>query len=218
MLPWYQDKCRLTRGTLWTCHVASCAQEVRLRDEVAPPLARAVGRTGCACSAARAATTEGRGALLIDGDNVRRAGQRHTEEIEEYVGGTQVDRRVYGDFSHVRNEAWRAAGMEHGLALVMQASAKGKNATDIALSIDAMDILHGGDRSAPVDTFVIVTNDGDFAPLAQRFVARAGAWCMLARGPPCSAQLRRAGSRHIRTAGRALPPAARGDVEARSSR
>ena len=108
-------------------------------------------------------------ALLIDGDNVpARLASAILEEIEEYVGGTQVDRRVYGDFSHVRNEAWRAAGMEHGLALVMQASAKGKNATDIALSIDAMDILHGGDRSAPVDTFVIVTNDGDFAPLAQR--------------------------------------------------
>ena len=66
-----------------------------------------------------------------------------------------------------RIEAWKTAALEHGIATIMQTSpSKTKNATDIALCIDAMDILHA--PNSLVDTFVLVTNDGDFAPLAQR--------------------------------------------------
>ena len=89
------------------------------------------------------------------------------DEVNKKVSGTAVDRRVYGDFSLPRVEAWKIAALEHGLETKMQASpSKTKNATDIAMCIDAMDILHA--QSTLVDTFVIVTNDGDFAPLAQR--------------------------------------------------
>jgi uncharacterized LabA/DUF88 family protein len=87
--------------------------------------------------------------------------------VNRKVAGIAVDRRVYGDFSLPRTEAWKTAALELGIETKMQASpSKTKNATDIALCIDAMDILHAPDSL--VETFVIVTNDGDFAPLAQR--------------------------------------------------
>ena len=49
-----------------------------------------------------------------------------------------------GDFSLARNESWKIAAIEYGFSTIMQASiSKTKNATDIALAIDAMDMLHG---------------------------------------------------------------------------
>ena len=107
-------------------------------------------------------------AVLIDADNVPpRLCAAILEEVGQRVQGTNVDRRVYGDFSLPRIEAWKTAALEHGIATIMQTSpSKTKNATDIALCIDAMDILHA--PNSLVDTFVLVTNDGDFAPLAQR--------------------------------------------------
>ena len=107
-------------------------------------------------------------AILIDADNVppRLAGAI-LDEVSRSIKGSAVDRRVYGDFSQPRIESWKIAALEYGIETKMQASpSKAKNATDIALCIDAMDILHS--RDSIVDTFVIVTNDGDFAPLAQR--------------------------------------------------
>lgn len=136
---------------------------------------------------AQAADASSRVAVLVDADNVpSRLARVILDEIEEHVGGTQVDRRVYGDFSLSNNQAWKVCSLELGFACIFQASAKGsKNATDIALSIDAMDILHAGDLS--VDTFVIVTNDGDFAPVCSRPLPAR--WCArTARSPltnPC---------------------------------
>ena len=117
---------------------------------------------------AAASKDQDRFAILIDGDNVppRLAGPI-LDEVSEHVHGIAVDRRVYGDFSLARLDAWKVEALTHGLELKMQASpSKTKNSTDIALCIDAMDILHTS--KPPIDTFVIVTNDGDFAPLAQR--------------------------------------------------
>ena len=108
-------------------------------------------------------------AVLIDGDNVPpRLAKAILDEITQHVPQhALVDRRVYGDFSLGKLEGWKTAALEHGIEMKMQGSpSKTKNATDMALCIDAMDILHHS--SAPIDTYVIVTNDGDFAPLAQR--------------------------------------------------
>ena len=97
-------------------------------------------------------------AVLIDADNVPpRLCAAILEEVGQRVQGTNVDRRVYGDFSLPRIEAWKTAALEHGIATIMQTSpSKTKNATDIALCIDAMDILHA--PNSLVDTFVLVTN------------------------------------------------------------
>ena len=107
-------------------------------------------------------------AVLIDAENVpaRLAGPIF-EEIQQRVQGVAVDRRVYGDFSLLRNEPWKLASLQYGIETKMFASpTRAKNATDIALCIDAMDIFH--DRDSCVDTFVIVSDDGDFTPLANR--------------------------------------------------
>jgi len=111
-------------------------------------------------------------AIMFDADNVpaRLAGAILDEIRRAEPLGVAVDRRVYGDFSSTRTDGWKTAALRLGLETRMQASpSRSKNATDIALVIDAMDVLHarGGER-VEVDTFVIVTNDGDFAPLAQR--------------------------------------------------
>ena len=125
---------------------------------------RMVSRTLCAQSAGR----NRRVAVLVDADNVpARLCGAILEEVATRVNGETVDQRVYGDFSLPRLTDWKMAALTFGFETKMQASpAKSKNATDIALCIDVMDILHRSDP--PVDTFVIVTNDGDFAPLAQR--------------------------------------------------
>ena len=107
-------------------------------------------------------------AVLIDADNV---GSRLASNIFAEVAkhGIAVDKRVYGDFSRAPLDGWKQAAFQHGLDTRMQASlerASNKNATDIALVIDAMDILYATHNA--VDGFVIVSNDGDFAPLAQR--------------------------------------------------
>ena len=110
-------------------------------------------------------------AIMFDADNVpARLAGAIMDEVHRQIPGVAVDRRVYGDFSAPRTEPWKVVAMELGLETRMQASpSRTKNATDIALVIDAMDILHAAsDARVEVDTFVIVTNDSDFAPLAQR--------------------------------------------------
>ena len=82
--------------------------------------------------------------------------------------GRLTIKRIYGDFS-ISNH-WKNPANEHGFQPIQQfAYTKGKNSTDIALIIEAMDILHSGD----VDGFVIVSNDSDFTRLAGR-VREAG--------------------------------------------
>lgn len=107
-------------------------------------------------------------AVLIDADNVpARVCGPLLEEIQHRVQGVPTNRGVYGDFSLLRNEPWKVAALEHGIEPKMHVSpSRAKNATDIALCIDAMDLFH--DRESLIDTFVLVTNDGDFAPLANR--------------------------------------------------
>ena len=103
-------------------------------------------------------------AVLIDADNIP---ARHAEailnEITSY--GEPALRRVYGDWAATRLQPW--AKKVHSLGLVAHqetANTKGKNASDIGLVIDAMDLLHTG----RFDGFVLVSSDSDFTALANR--------------------------------------------------
>lgn len=103
-------------------------------------------------------------AVLIDADNIP---ARHIEAIlDELAGhGEPTVRRVYGDWSSASLSAWKEKARSLGLVMHQQsANTKGKNASDIGLVIDAMDILHG----AKVDGFVLVSSDSDFTRLASR--------------------------------------------------
>ena len=103
-------------------------------------------------------------AVLIDADNTSaRYAQALFEEIVK-LGGANV-RRIYGDFSGSRLAGWDAAIQSLAILQHQQRSnTKGKNAADIALVIDAMDLMHKG----RLDGFCLVSSDSDFTRLAQR--------------------------------------------------
>lgn len=103
-------------------------------------------------------------ALLIDADNIS---PKYTplilSELSKY--GKITIRRMYGDWTQDRLHSWMKCYSTYSLTPVMQPnSTPGKNSSDIALIIDAMDILYGGD----VQGFCIVSSDGDFNKLATR--------------------------------------------------
>ncbi|WP_373707189.1 NYN domain-containing protein [Neisseria dentiae] len=102
-------------------------------------------------------------AVLIDADNAPAdIIDRLLEEIAKY--GIASVKRIYGDWSHGLNK-WKAALLPHAIIPVQQfAYTKGKNATDMALVIDAMDLLYSGN----FDGFCIVSSDSDFTRLASR--------------------------------------------------
>lgn len=103
-------------------------------------------------------------ALLIDADN-------DTPDIiapiiEEITRHARISvRRVYGDFTTSHLAGWRETLANHGIHPIQQyRNSVGKNASDSALIIDAMDLLHGG----KLDGFCLVSSDGDFTRLATR--------------------------------------------------
>ena len=103
-------------------------------------------------------------AVLIDADNIP---AKHApvilKEITRY--GEPALRRVYGDWSSDRLNNWREHVRELGMMSRQEtANTTGKNASDIGLVIDAMDILHTG----RFDGFVLVSSDSDFTALASR--------------------------------------------------
>ena len=103
-------------------------------------------------------------AVLIDSDNVS---AKHLEpvlaELARY--GTTSVRRMYGDWTSDQLRGWKDAVNEHSVQPVQQfAYTSGKNATDSALIIDAMDLLHQNQMHA----FAIVSSDSDFTRLAAR--------------------------------------------------
>lgn len=104
-------------------------------------------------------------AVLIDAENVP---AKHVAEIFEEVAtlGEASLRRIYGDFSGGIPQGWSADKLaEYAIVPHQQfANTTGKNAGDIALVIDAMDILHSG----RFDGFVLVSSDSDFTRLASR--------------------------------------------------
>ena len=103
-------------------------------------------------------------AVLIDADNMPAT---HAEAILKEVTayGEPALRRVYGDWSSQRLNKWKTKARSLGLVEHQQPSnTTGKNASDIGLVIDAMDILHAG----RFDGFVLVSSDSDFTRLAIR--------------------------------------------------
>lgn len=111
-----------------------------------------------------AASNGGNIAVLIDGDNVSpRVIVGLMAEIANY--GTASVRRIYGDWTRPNMNGWKACLLDHSITPMQQfAYTTGKNATDGAMIIDAMDLLYTG-RFA---SFCIVSSDSDFTRLAAR--------------------------------------------------
>ncbi|MDF8357436.1 NYN domain-containing protein [Ensifer adhaerens] len=103
-------------------------------------------------------------AVLIDADNTSaKIADGLFEEVAK-IGEASV-RRIYGDFSGTRSKAWADVLAKHAIIPQQQfAYTTGKNASDITLVIDAMDLLHSG----RFDGFCLVSSDSDFTRLAAR--------------------------------------------------
>jgi len=103
-------------------------------------------------------------ALLIDADN---ASPEHLDEVLLVLGelGTINVRRAYGNWEKASLKGWSALSSSHSIIQMQQRDVvKGKSATDMKMTIDAMDLLYRGN----VDGFGIMSSDSDFLPLAQR--------------------------------------------------
>jgi hypothetical protein len=103
-------------------------------------------------------------AVLIDADNTS---HKHAKAIFDEIAslGEASVRRIYGDFSSTHMRGWSGVQAEFGIVPHHQpANTVGKNASDIALVIDAMDLMHSG----RFDGFVLISSDSDFTRLAQR--------------------------------------------------
>jgi len=103
-------------------------------------------------------------AVLIDGDNIPSAYVKEMmEEIAKY--GNPTIKRIYGDWTNPNLSKWKNMLLEHAITPIQQYGyTTGKNATDSAMIIDAMDILYSG----KVNGFCIVSSDSDFTRLATR--------------------------------------------------
>ncbi|HET7350726.1 MAG TPA: NYN domain-containing protein [Marmoricola sp.] len=103
-------------------------------------------------------------AALIDADNTSPKLAR--EMFEELAGyGTLTVKRAYGDWTSTQLNGWKGELHLHAISPMQQfANTSGKNSTDSALIIDAMDLLYAGN----LDGFVIVSSDADFTRLATR--------------------------------------------------
>lgn len=103
-------------------------------------------------------------AVLIDADNVPYANIK--EMLEEITkNGTPTIKRIYADWTKPTVSGWKNVLLEHAITPIQQYSyTTGKNSSDSALIIDAMDILYSG----KVDGFCIVSSDSDFTRLAIR--------------------------------------------------
>lgn len=109
-------------------------------------------------------SSDKRFALLIDADNVSaRYIKPILDELSKY--GTVTVKRIYGDWTLTLHSKWKDALLENSLTPIQQFGyTQGKNATDSAMIIDAMDLLYGDN----LDGFCIVSSDSDFTRLASR--------------------------------------------------
>jgi len=103
-------------------------------------------------------------AVLIDADNASASVVKELlEEVAKY--GTATVKRAYGDWTTQNLVGWKEHLHRHAIQPIQQfAYTKGKNSTDSAFIIDAMDLLYAGN----VDGFCIVSSDSDFTRLATR--------------------------------------------------
>tara|TARA_B100000795_G_scaffold270069_1_gene262467 strand:+ start:7390 stop:8133 length:744 start_codon:yes stop_codon:yes gene_type:complete len=103
-------------------------------------------------------------AVLIDGDNIPSA---HVTEMMEEIAkyGNPTIKRIYGDWTSPHLSKWKNLLLQNAITPIQQyAYTAGKNATDSAMIIDAMDILY----SEKVNGFCLVSSDSDFTKLATR--------------------------------------------------
>ncbi len=103
-------------------------------------------------------------AVLIDGDNIPSA---HVKEMMEEIAkyGNPTIKRIYGDWTNPHLSKWKNLLLQNAITPIQQyAYTSGKNATDSAMIIDAMDILY----SEKVNGFCLVSSDSDFTKLATR--------------------------------------------------
>jgi hypothetical protein len=103
-------------------------------------------------------------AVLIDADNVPYSNVKGMmEEIAKF--GTPTTKRIYADWTKPNSNGWKSVLLEHAITPIQQYSyTVGKNSSDSALIIDAMDLLYSG----KLDGFCIVSSDSDFTRLAIR--------------------------------------------------
>lgn len=107
---------------------------------------------------------ENKFAVLIDADNIS---EKYVKIILEETAknGVTAHKRIYGDWTNTRLACWKNVLLNNSITPIQQYSyTTGKNATDSAMIIDAMDILYSG----TVDGFCIVSSDSDFTRLAAR--------------------------------------------------
>ena len=103
-------------------------------------------------------------AVLIDADNIS---PKYVKVILDEAAsfGVAACKRIYGDWSDARLKSWKDVLLNNSIIPIQQYSyTTGKNATDSAMIIDAMDLLYAGN----VDGFCIVSSDSDFTRLAAR--------------------------------------------------
>lgn len=108
--------------------------------------------------------TDKRIAVLIDADNVS---DKYIKAVLDEISnhGTPTYKRIYGDWTKPQLASWKNVLLTNSITPIQQYSyTTGKNATDAALIIDAMDILYSGN----VEAFCIVSSDSDFTRLAAR--------------------------------------------------
>ena len=142
-------------------------------------------------------TGRARLAVLIDAEN---ASPRYAMAVFEAVEtlGDAIVRRIYGDFSNGRLGCWNAAVREHSLVPCHQpAHARGKNAADIALAVDAMDLMFGHGLQG----IALMSSDSDFTRLAQRL--REGGLAVYGFGESKAPRSFRAACHRFETLGKA---------------
>ncbi|WP_071704929.1 NYN domain-containing protein [Murdochiella vaginalis] len=107
---------------------------------------------------------ETRLAVLIDAENISpKYIQVIFDEVSNY--GVSTYRRIYGDWTSTRNNRWKEVLLDNSITPIQQYSyTEGKNSSDSAMIIDAMDILY----TLSVDGYVLVSSDSDFTRLASR--------------------------------------------------
>ena len=109
-------------------------------------------------------SSDPRFAILIDADNIS---EKYIKIVLDEVAnsGIATYKRIYGDWTSPRLASWKSCLLDNSITPMQQYSyTYGKNATDSAMIIDAMDILYSG----TVDGFAIVSSDSDFTRLVAR--------------------------------------------------
>jgi hypothetical protein len=104
-------------------------------------------------------------ALLIDGDNIQLTEAQLIQVLQEAGSlGEVIVRRVYGNWAAATKSAWKELVLRYAMKPCHHIhGAPGKNATDIALTVEAMDVCYAG-----ITHFCLVTSDSDYTPLIQR--------------------------------------------------